>query len=56
MPLSAVIIIQPRKLGHLGSVQPGLCGAMTTSFPAIIPDNGHTLMVSSTWAEAPQGV
>lgn len=36
--------------------RPGLGGAMTTSFPAVSPNNDHTLTVPSTRAEAPQGV
>lgn len=35
--------------------RPGLGGAMTTSFPAVSPNNDHTLTVPSTRAEAPWG-
>lgn len=33
----------------------GLRDAMTTGFPAITPNNDHTLTAPSTWTEVPQG-
>ena len=37
-------------------MQPWAHGAMTTSFPAITPNKGHTLSVPATWAGVPRGV
>lgn len=42
--------------GGILGVQPWARGAMTTSFPAITPNKGHTLSVPATWAEVPRGV
>lgn len=53
--LIAVIMYTAWKTGTAWACSPSLGGAMATGFPAITPNNGHSLVDSSTWAEAPRG-